>query len=344
MKKIIYALGLVVCLFSCTPKEKSHEYSAVTIEILYEDSVSIRAITVLDDNTLAFAGSKGIYGSIQLTTKKVRTNTQSYDSILPEFRAVGRTASDFFMLSVANPALLYKTGTNGTMELVYKEEGEDVFYDALMFWNNKEGIAVGDTRNGCLSIIITRDGGSNWEKVSCDDLPEGIVGEGAFAASNSNIEIVGDSTWIASSKSRIYFSPDKGRTWSVQSVPILNEKPSEGIYSVDFYNENLGIAYGGDYTNPDGNKRNKAITQNGGQSWELIADGELPGYKSCVQFFPNSAGEDIVAVGFTGIAYSNNRGGTWRTLSDEGFYTLRFLNDSTAIAAGRYRIAKIIFN
>lgn len=343
MRKLLLILGMIVLGASCSTKEASHNFSSVKIETVFEDSVSIRAITFLDDATLGFAGSQGIYGSVDVRTNMVRTNIQTYDTLIPAFRAVGHTTTDFFMLSVANPALLYKTGTNGAMELVYKEEGERVFYDAMKFWNDKEGIAIGDAVKGCLSILITRDGGNSWNKVPCSDIPQSINGEGAFAASNSNIEIINDAAWIATTESRIYFSPDKGKSWTLQTVPMVNKKPTEGIYSLDFYNERLGIAFGGDYTDPNNARKNKAVTTDGGTTWKLIADGHPPGYKSCVQFIPNSGGEDIIALGFTGIAYSNNGGNAWKSLSDEGFYTLEFLNDSIAYAAGKHRIAKLLF-
>jgi hypothetical protein len=50
-----------------------------------------------------------------------------------------------------------------------------------------------------------------------------------------------------------------------------------------------------------------------------------------------------VAIGFTGISYSNDTGMNWRALSNEGFYTIRFQNDSVAYAAGKNRIAKLTF-
>ena len=84
-------------------------------------------------------------------------------------------------------------------------------------------------------------------------------------------------------------------------------------------------------------------TVNGGATWSLIADGENPGYRSCIQFVPNSKGKGIVAVGFTGISYSSDGGVHWQQLSDEGFYTFRFLNDSIAFAAGKNRISKLTF-
>tara|TARA_R110000744_G_scaffold327963_2_gene433664 strand:- start:303 stop:1049 length:747 start_codon:yes stop_codon:yes gene_type:complete len=247
------------------------------------------------------------------------------------------------MLSVGTPALLYKTGENGRMELVYKEEGEGVFYDALTFLNDKEGIAVGDSVDGCLSVIITSDGGITWSKIPCLQLPTGIEGEGAFAASNTNIATIGDEIWIATTMGRILYSSDIGKNWKVFQTPIKNKEPTEGIYSIAFYNENIGVVIGGDYTNPDNAIANKAITKDGGKTWHLLADGNKPAYKSCIQFVPRTNGHGIVAVGFNGISYSSDMGVNWKELSKESFYTLRFQNDSVAYAAGKNRISKLVF-
>lgn len=340
MRNLSFLL-LFTLFISCSQEEKKIQFTGVEVETLFSDSLSIRAIELMG-NSLAFAANKGTFGSIDIVSGKVRTNIQKYDSILPEFRAVGHTSSDFFMLSVANPALLYKTGDQGTMELVYKEEDDAVFYDAMTFWNDKEGIAVGDTMNGCISIIITRDGGLTWNKLPCSDLPDGIEGEGAFAASNTNIAVVGNKTWIATTK-RILFSPDKGRSWQVKQTPILSKEATEGIYSIAFYDEKIGLAIGGDYTKPERNISNKALTTDGGSTWKLMADGILPNYRSCIQFVPGTDGNGMVALGFTGIAYSSNQGESWTQLSDESFFTLRFQNDSVAYAAGRNRIARLTF-
>lgn len=342
MRSIISILA-VLLLFSCAEEPKKQPFQSVDITPVYEDSVSIRAITFLDNRTLAFAGSNGIYGTVDVNSLQVRTNVQRYDSITPSFRAVGGTTQDFFMLSVESPALLYKTGDQGQMELVYTEEGEGVFYDSLAFWNDTEGIAVGDTVDGCLSIIITRDGGNSWTKIPCSDLPQGIDGEGAFAASNSNIAVQDDKVWIGTTEGRIYFSDDKGITWQIQHTPMISETLTQGIYSMDFFDENTGFAIGGDYTQPESNEANKIKTVDGGKSWQLIADGQEPGYKSGVRFVPDSNGKELVAVGFTGISYSSDGGESWQPMSDESFYTLRFLNDSIAFAAGKNRIARLVF-
>ncbi|MGS0524112.1 WD40/YVTN/BNR-like repeat-containing protein [Zobellia nedashkovskayae] len=340
--RILLPFLIVILFVSCSEKPKNEPFTSVEVEIIYEDSVSIRAIEIMGNN-LGYAGSNGVFGSVDITTGKVRESIEKYHTIIPEFRSIAHTSSDFFMLSVANPALLYKTGENGRMQLVYKEEDESVFYDAMTFWNDTEGIAVGDIMNGCLSILITRDGGNTWKKMPCAQLPGGVEGEGAFAASNSNIKVLGDKTWIATNKSRIYFSGNKGKTWQIYKTPIKSSVETQGIFSIDFYDENLGVVIGGDFQDPDINIGNKAITINGGKTWQLMADGQNPQYKSCIQFVPGSNGNGLVAIGFTGLSYSSDRGVSWKQLSDESFYTLRFLNDSVAYAALKNRIAKLVF-
>lgn len=346
MKNIIYFFCAFLVLSCKSEKEQKERipFTGVEVETILQDSISIRAIDPMGPN-LAFAGNNGKFGIYNAARDEIKVNLQKYDTILPEFRAVGSTANDFFMLSVGNPALLYKTGDNGSMELVYKEENEKVFYDSMIFWNDKEGIAMGDPTEDCLSIIITRDGGETWNKILCDKLPKTIEGEAAFAASNSNIAVAGEETWIISGgmKSRVFYSPDKGKTWSVSKTPLIQGTPTTGGYSIDFYDNKNGIIIGGDYTNPVANSGNKAVTRDGGKTWKLVAEGKDPGYKSSVRYVPGGEGKEIVAVGFTGISYSTDAGETWKKISDEEFFTLRFIDESTAYAAGKNRIAKLKF-
>ncbi|MGJ5641592.1 WD40/YVTN/BNR-like repeat-containing protein [Formosa sp. S-31] len=343
--RLITSVLLLLVLCACNKEKKIQDkpITEVEIEDLFTDSLSIRAIELMGDGSLAFAADKGTFGLYFPKKDAWVTSVQVYDSVPLHFRAVAHTTNDFFMLSIDNPALLYKTGDDGNMKLVYKEEGEGVFYDAMTFWNDIEGIAVGDSVNGCLSILITRDGGETWNKVPCADLPESDAGEGAFAASNTNIKVLGNMAWIVTTSGNVYTTNNKGESWQVVKSPMINAEPTQGIYSVDFYDENIGVAVGGDYTKPDAKTANKMKTTDGGKTWTLVADGENPSYKSCVQFVPDSKGKQLVAVGFNGMDVSNDGGQSWTHLNDESFYTLRFVNDSLAYAAGQNRISKLLF-
>ncbi|MFK2819987.1 oxidoreductase [Flavobacteriaceae sp. LMIT009] len=346
MKKL-FLLLIVALMFSC--KEESsfipRDFNKVEFETILADStLSIRAIDILNDGSLAFAANNNTFGLYNEASNVWNISKQEYDSLDIEFRAVAHTSTDFFMLSVASPALLFKT-TQAGMQLVYQEEHEKAFYDSMTFWNDQEGIAMGDPTNSCISIIITRDGGKTWTKIPCEELPEAIEGEAAFAASDTNITVYRDHTWIATGgmASNILYSPDKGKNWQLFETPIIQGTSTKGMYSVDFYDELNGFAIGGDYTNPDGNTNNKILTNDGGRTWEIVANGQTPNYRSCVQYVPNREGMELVTVGFKGIDFSNDGGKSWKHISDEGFYTVRFINDSTAYAAGSKRISKLHF-
>jgi len=346
MRHFAFIFLLLINFFSCAKKETflPRNFSAIEINTILSDSLmSIRAIEILDDGSLAFAANNGAFGLFNPLKESWLISKQPYDSLNLHFRAVAHTSTDFFMLSIENPALLYKTGDSGQMQLVYEEKGEGVFYDAMTFLNDKEGIALGDSVNGCLSVIMTNDGGQTWKKLPCESLPKAEEGEGAFAASNTNIKVIGNKIWLVTTAGNIYFSENKGGSWDVIKTPIIKEKSTEGIYSIDFYDDLNGFAIGGDFTKPNDNSANKIVTVDGGKNWKLVGENTDPGYRSCVQYIPNRKGKEMIAIGFKGIDFSNDSGYNWKHLSDEGFYTIRFLNDTVAYAAGSGRISKLLF-
>lgn len=324
------------------PPEAAPFHTVEVMTLLQDSSISVRALEPMA-GSVGFAGSNGLFGSIDTRDFTVRTGRMEYKGSYPEFRAVAHTPGDFFMLSAGDPALLYKTGGQGRMELVYEEHGPGVFYDAMAFWDDLNGVAVGDALGGCLSILLTRDGGLSWNKLPCEVLPTALEGEGAFAASDTNIAIRGGECWVVTSKGRILHSSDLGHSWEVYSTPVRPESETYGLYSLDFYDTLTGYAIGGDYTLPEDTRANKVATHDGGKTWTLRASGSAPGYRSCVQYVPGRHGRDLVAVGFMGISYSSDGGDTWALLSKEGFYSLRFLDDSTAIGSGKGRISRLRF-
>ncbi|GAA3598355.1 oxidoreductase [Flavivirga amylovorans] len=354
MKKVVVLLIVTVVFFGFKESNlfESRKINSVEIKTIIKDSLlNVRALEIIENiDFLVFLTSSGNIGVVSIKDHVEPDKKVTYpikvksDSVTPNFRALAGTSKHGFGLSIGSPALLFKLDI-GKDKIVYKENHPKAFYDSMDFWNEEEGIAIGDPTGSCMSIIITRDGGETWTKLSCDDLPKAKEGEAAFAASDTNIAIVGDHAWIATGgkSSRVLYSPDKGKTWKVYKTPIVQGEETTGMYSIDFYDELNGFAIGGDYTKPDDNKANKIKTIDGGKTWKLVAKNENPGYRSCVQYIPNRMGKELVAIGFKGIDYSNDFGNSWKHLSDEGFYTIRFLNDSIAYAAGAGRVAKLTF-
>lgn len=341
IKLILFLTVVIICTVKSQSQQPNPTYSLKKFSFPNE---SIRAIEVLNDSLLAFATSNGTIGFLN-TTGTTTLHKVKYDSIAPHFRAISSSGNNLFALSVGNPALLFKY-TNNKHTLVYKEMHEHVFYNTMKFFDERNGIAIGDPTGKCLSVIITRNGGSSWNKIPCNKLPEAEKGEAAFAASNTNISAIGSSAWLVTGgkKSRVFFTPDMGKTWKVFNSPIIEGTATTGIYTVDFYNDKIGVIAGGDYTKKHNKSVNKAITINGGETWSPIATNSPPHYISCIQFVPNGGGKKIVAVSTNGIFYSSNTGESWKKISDEPFYTIRFVNENLAWLAGNEVIAKMVVN
>lgn len=349
MRKILHIFLLPLVFAECKPEirpEKSDYFTNVSIDTLLQDTISIRAIIVENDK-IWYAADKGRYGYYDLPTKEKFQQTITKDTINPEFRSMAKNGSSVFMMSVGTPGLLYKVAKDGSeTKLVYKEDNEKTFYDSMQFWNDKEGIAIGDPTDNCFSIIITRDSGNTWQKIPCEKLPKIVEGEAAFAASNTNLIVKNNTAWIVSGgkKARVFYTSDKGNSWEVFNTPIIQGDDMTGIFSADFYDENIGFAVGGNYEKPELKSKNKALTINGGKTWTVIGENVGFGYASCVQFVPESGGKQVVTVGYSGLQYSSDNGSTWKQFSkDKDLYTIRFIDNNTAIAAGKNKIIRIKF-
>jgi photosystem II stability/assembly factor-like uncharacterized protein len=321
-------------------------FSTIQVDTLFQDKISIRAI-VMDNGKIWYAADQGRFGYYDLKSNKKFEKVIKKDTLNIEFRSIAKTSKFIYALNVANPALLYQISKDGKeVQLVYQENDKKVFYDSMQFWNDKEGIAVGDPIDDCLSVIVTHDGGNSWSKIPNSKLPKVFEGEAHFAASNTNIVIKGNNTWIVSGgkKSRVFYSSDKGNTWEAFETPIVQGKQMTGIFTADFYDSKNGFIAGGNYEVLNQNFENKAVTNDGGKTWQLIAEKQGFGYASCVQYVPNSNGKGLVVVGASGLSYSSDGGTTWvQLLQDSSLFTIRFLDKNTAIAAGRNKMIRIRF-
>lgn len=254
-----------------------------------------------------------------------------------------------YVLSIGNgpDSRIYKTTDAGaTWTMQFKADDKKVFLDAMSFWDADHGIVFGDSVDGRLYILLTDNGGRTWTRVPPSSLPPALEGEGAFAASGTNIALVGKThAWIgtgAGAKARVLRTADRGRTWHVADTPLA-AGPSSGIFSIDFRDEKHGIVAGGDYRKEQEAVDNLAITNDGGVTWKLVKG--LSGFRSVVAYVPGTNKPALVALGPSGGDYSLDDGQTWSRLEGPGFDTFSFVpRKSTGWAAGANgSLGKLVF-
>ena len=337
---------ILLLLVIGTGNSVGQTFTKLKIDTLLLEKISVRAIAI-ENNSLFYAANQNRIGRINLNSKIKDDIFIKKDTLKIEFRSCFKTKHAFFALSVASPALLYKISNDlKSVKLVYEENHKDVFYDSMNFFDSTHGIAIGDPIDGLLSIITTKNGGETWQKQNSAETPKLQEGEAFFAASNGNISIKGNKIWLVSGgkKSRVFYSLDRGKHWKIFETPIIQGEAMTGIYSCDFYNSKIGFVAGGNYDKPNQNFQNKAITFDGGKTWKLVGDNQGFGYSSCIQFVPNSRGKSLVSVGADGIFCSSDFGQNWKQLHpDKDFYTIRFINSTTAVAAGKNKMVQITF-
>jgi len=241
--------------------------------------------------------------------------------------AVGENTA--YVLSIGNGPLsrIYKTTNAGeSWTLQFTNEDPDAFFDAMAFWDANNGIAVSDSVKGQFVIITTRDGGRSWARVAAKRLPPALAGEGAFAASGTNVFVQGSSrVWFATGagpKARVLRSNDRGASWAIADTP-LRAGPSAGAYSIAFRDAAHGVVVGGDYAKETEAVENAAVTSDGGKTWTLVKERGLGGFRSVVSYVPGTRSM-FLAVGPRGSDISVDDGLTWSPIEGPGYDTFSF--------------------
>jgi photosystem II stability/assembly factor-like uncharacterized protein len=329
-----YILFSIILLASCTAP--STIKTILLTDQTSGSNASLRGLDVVDENIAWASGAEGtVLRTLDGGTTWEDVSISSADTI--DFRDIEAfSATEAVILSAGFPGVVLKTTDGGkSWDLVYEDLREDIFFDAMDFWDDKNGIAFGDAIDGRIVIIKTKDGGNTWQLTPDEDSPEALDGEGGFAASGTCITTLGDShVWIAmgAPKSRVLYSSDKGETWTATETPMAQDAPGAGIFSLEFSDPKNGIAVGGNYMAPKVKKQVLAKSSDGGKSWLVINDSGLNGYKSAVAQVPNS--KTWVASGPSGVSYSITDGNTWSLLDSAEFHTIVMASDKVGYLTG----------
>jgi hypothetical protein len=314
------------------------------VEILTTGTkTSLRGLSVVNDNVVWVSGSNGMVGRSNNAGKNWNWySVKGYEKT--EFRDIEAfDAQNAVIMAVGEPAYILKTSDGGiSWDLVYENKAKGMFLDALDFWDDENGVVVGDPIDGKVFIAQTKDGGSSWTEVTRGNLSlRADSGEAFFAASGTNIRYFKNKFFLVSggSSSRLFTNEE------ITRIPVKQGAETRGANSIAVFDDGSGkgsrklIVVGGDFNNATSRDSVCAYSSNGGKSWKLPLT-PPQGYRSCVEYLSPT---DLLTCGLNGVDFSSNSGRDWQPLSNEGFNVCRISKYGHAIylAGNNGKIAKI---
>jgi photosystem II stability/assembly factor-like uncharacterized protein len=251
---------------------------------------------------------------------------------LRDIHAVDQSTAYALSSGTGDESRIFKTtdgGASWSLSLVNPDS--EGFFDCFDFWDRDHGLLYGDSVGGRLVLFETSDG-ETWARLPAERLPAARPGEGGFAASGTCLVTVGETTayvGTGAGSSRVLRTRDRGRSWEAFETPIVSAAATAGITSVTFWDEENGIAAGGDIAAPDERQDNIAALSVGGRAARLAASPVFPGPIYGIAHVPGTTPPALVAVGPKGAAYSLDSAQTWMPLSADGYWSIGF--DSSGI-------------
>lgn len=328
MKKLFFALTFLVI---------STYLSAQSIKILHQNSLSFRGLSVVDNNVLWVSGTKGTIGrSIDggATWKWIKVS--GFEKT--DFRDIEAfDKNTAIIMGIADPAYILRTMDGGeSWKIVYENKTPGIFLDAMEFWNDKNGIVLGDPMKGHFFIGRTFDGGKTWQSIPENNRPLADSGEAAFTSSGTNIRKLtkSEAVFVSGGLSAHVFIRDKKI-----KLPIIQGTQSTGANSIAVKNKKNMIVVGGDFSNRNDTSKNCLITNDGGLTWQFPLN-TPKGYRSCVEYLSKKT---WITCGLNGVDITKDDGKNWTSVSTESFHVVRKAKKGNAVflAGNDGKIAKI---
>ena len=299
--------------------------------------VELRGLSVLSPQLAWASGAKGTV--LKTTDGEHWQAMQVAGAESLDFRDIQAFDAKHAIIMSAGPGSLSRiyqtTDGGGSWQLLKTNEAKTGFWNAMTFFDKRQGILFGDPVDGNFQVLMTADAGLSWHEQSHAGLTA-LANEGGFAASGTCISsYASKSAWIVSGGAevaRVFSSHDQGQSWFAATLPIPAAAPSKGAFSVAFLDEKNGMAVGGDYKLPQLATINGARTEDGGKTW--LAAQVLPqGFMSVITTIPGAA-QTYIAAGLAGSGISHDAGKTWQVIDSTPVNTVAFADARHGWAIG----------
>ncbi|MBO9730072.1 MAG: oxidoreductase [Chitinophaga sp.] len=300
--------------------------------IAHPPAKSIRGLSVVTDRIIWASGTGGQVG------KSTDGGAHWNWTVVPgcdscDWRSLyAFDARKAIVLNAGAPAHIFLTEDGGTSwKRVYFDDRPGIFFDAIQFFNEQEGIAVGDPLGDKFAVIRTHNGGQSWEADAPGAAPAATPGESIFAASGTSmVTFAGKKVYFATggSVARLFVS---GNNWQAYTIPVVQGTPTTGVFSIAFLNSQKGIAVGGDYKQDTARKGNCMLTSDGGRTWypPVSAPG---GFRSGVTYISPKI---LIATGTSGTDISEDGGRHWKSVEGKFNVVARARKGTQVFLAGK---------
>lgn len=295
---------------------------------------SMRGLDVVSEKVVWISGTNG-----EFSVTGDQGKTWFHDTVPGghslDFRDVQGFSADEALLMSAGPgkaSSIYLTENGGkSWSLTYQNTDGKVFFDGMDFFDRKHGLLIGDPVDEKPYLLETLDGGRTWHRLIPEEIPGLVSGEYAFAASGTSLDACSDgSCWIATggSVARAFHSSDRGKTWKVANLPVLQGDPAAGAFSIQHGpGENVASA-GGNYQKMTLSGSNITLSGDHGKTWFVPAGAASVPFMECIRWIGQ---ETLVTCGPPGVWISNDSGGSWKELSKDGFHAMDVVIDKKLV-------------
>lgn len=311
--------------------------------------ISLRGLSVVDDNTVWASGSKGhVLRSVDGGKSFQKMQLKGYEkSDFRDIEAFSKTNA--VIMSSGTPALILRTTDGGiTWKEHYRNNDTAIFLDAMEWWDEGEGFVAGDPiAGGCFVFMTSIDSGKTWKQESClKNTPNAEQRkEAAFAASGTCLRkthIPWDFLLVTGGERtqlwQGYASQPEGVNATSKTLPLAHGKAGAGAFSVAQTKGRIVIV-GGDYENPSRSDSTAVYTA---ENVTLVLPAQtMPGgYRSCVEFIGKNK---LLCTGPTGTDISTDGGLNWKPFSSTGFHVVRKAKKGKAVffAGSNGRVGKM---
>lgn len=320
-------------------------------------STGMRSISIVDDNVVWLSNSCGTSGCTTIrryslstdsgltwTTNAIDLGSSAANLEIANICGVSATTAyaSVFPKAAGVTGGIWKT-TNGGLTWTrqpsasYNSADGASFTNIVHFWDENNGLCMGDPAGGYFEIYTTTNGGANWTRVPSANIPAPI--DAAEYGLTNQFTVTGNVLWFGTTFGRIYKTTDKGLTWTVSQSPIpdfgggINGSGSGDLAFTDANNGLLQTDAYELYATQDGGANWTALTVAPDTALKNFGISEIPGQSGWYV----SVGEDLLNSPARGSAFTTDGGLNWTNIDDANAVdggVVTFRNNNVGFASG----------